>query len=232
MICHKCKHANSSGAKFCSACGIPISPEIPPKAGKVTSQKELENLLLEGQPLPPSKRQIAQIIVPIVIVGVIAAFVLFTIGPKVLRGTMAAATRRESYVSLAHSSSIAGGYLTFSSIHVPEGYRVVKQRGPDFSVYSLYAPSVQVPILNVYEGMAPSFPSFCGKSDRPPQISINGFKESTVRSDRGRCRETLLEIPGRGEVRHLWYHDLASGESAVADGLISRIHLVNVVPVK
>jgi hypothetical protein len=95
---------------------------------------------------------------------------------------------------LAANSLAAAGYLTFSAIHVPSGYQVEKQRGPDFAVYSISAPDARLPILNVYDGNAPSFPSFCGVKERPIARMVRGFKEATIRADGGRCRETLLEI--------------------------------------
>lgn len=99
IIYHKCKHANSTGSRFCSACGSPISPETPLRAGSIKSQKDLDNRLFEGQTLSPSKRQLAQILIPILVLGVIAVGVLVAISPKILRRTVAATTRRISNVS-------------------------------------------------------------------------------------------------------------------------------------
>ena len=121
-------------------------------------------------------------------------------------------------------------YETFSAVVVPAGYRAEPQRGPDFIVTSYYAPAAKAPVLSVYEGTAPSFPSFCKTEAKPKQEKHDGIMESTVRTSgvAGLCRESLLQIRGRGEVRHVWYRGLSRQDAKLADSIISRIRMVTV----
>ena len=126
--------------------------------------------------------------------------------------------------------TLGAEYQTFSAVEVPASYRAVPQRGPDFIVTSYYPPSSEVPLLSVYEGMAPSFPRFCKTQVKPKRQTREGIVISTVSTSGsdGLCRESLLEIPGRGEVRHVWYHGLNRNDADLADSIIARIRIVTV----